>query len=236
MVRLFFISGIFIHLQTTVFITTSIIDCFRNADITDEAVNHTTTMRMNDTLATGTTPEFSFAQNMSVFPPAKHDALGLSELLTPQERDVQRRVREFAERDVAPIIAAYWERAEFPFELVPGLTKLNIGGGNLQGYGCQGHSLLSCAMAAVELARVDGSVSTFFLVHTFLAELTIGLLGSEAQKREFLPDVSHLIGYVFSYFLLYFLLKRLVPPYFTSINNFVNECRCRALRKSDAGR
>ena len=146
---------------------------------------------LHPTLATaGTSPEFAFAQNMTVFPPAKHDALGLGELLTPEEREVQRRVREFAEQKVAPVIADYWERAEFPFKLVPEFESLGIGGGNLKGYGCQGNSLLACAMAAVELARVDGSVSTFFLVHTFLAELTIGLLGSEAQKQEFLPDMA----------------------------------------------
>lgn len=143
------------------------------------------------TLATpGTTPEFAFAQNMTVFPPAKHDALDLGNLLSPDERDVQRRVREFAEREAAPIIASFWERAEFPFQLVPKLSALGIGGGNLRGHGCQGLSLLACAMANIELGRVDGSLSTFFLVHTFLAELTIGLLGSEAQKAELLADMA----------------------------------------------
>lgn len=44
----------------------------------------------------GTTPEFEFAQNMRAFPPAKHDALGLEELLTPAEREVRDRVRRFA--------------------------------------------------------------------------------------------------------------------------------------------
>lgn len=39
---------------------------------------------------------------------------------------------------------------------------------------------------------MDGSVSTFFLVHSFLATLTLGLLGSEAQKRELLPDLASL--------------------------------------------
>lgn len=143
------------------------------------------------TLAIGTTPEFSFAQNMTVFPPAKHDFLDLgSDLLSPEEREIRQRVRHFAESSVAPIIASYWEKAEFPFALLPKLKQLDIGGGNLKDYGCQGHSVLGCAMAAVELARVDGSVSTFFLVHTFLATLTIGLLGSESQKQEFLPDMA----------------------------------------------
>ncbi|KAI7841971.1 hypothetical protein COHA_004498 [Chlorella ohadii] len=128
---------------------------------------------------------------MTVFPPAKHDALGLEELLTPEEREVRDRVRRFAETEIAPIIADYWERAEFPFPLVPGFQKLGIGGGNLKGYGCQGLSIVGAGMAAIELGRVDGSCSTFFLVHSFLATLTVGLLGSEEQKRELLPDMGN---------------------------------------------
>lgn len=169
------------------------------------AIGFTTGVASNGTLLTpeptaaaawsvggpGTTSEFAFAQNMTVFPPAKHDALNLDGLLTPEERDVQRRVREFAERDVAPVIASYWERAEFPHQLVPKFAALGIGGGNLVGaHGGKGLSLLACAMANIELGRVDGSMSTFFLVHTFLAELTIGLLGSEAQKKEWLDDMA----------------------------------------------
>ncbi len=55
------------------------------------------------------------------------------------------------EREVAPIIVPYWERAEFPFELLPKLQALGIGGGHMKGYGCQGHSVMACAMAGVEL-------------------------------------------------------------------------------------
>ncbi|GAB4822041.1 hypothetical protein N2152v2_009087 [Parachlorella kessleri] len=151
------------------------------------------------TLALGTTQEFEFAQNMTVFPPAKHDALYWDDLLTPEEREVRDRVRRFAETEVAPVVSEYWEKAEFPFPLVPKVGALNIGGGTLQGYGCQGLSTVACGMATIELvraavmlelARVDGSMSTFFLVHSFLATLTIGLLGSEEQKRELLPDLA----------------------------------------------
>lgn len=138
----------------------------------------------------GTTREFPSAQNMKIFPPAKHDLLGLDSLLTPEERMVRDKVRSYAETTVAPAIVPYWEKAEFPHHLVPTLAALGIGGGNIKGYGCQGHSVMACAMAAVELARVDGSLSTFFLVHTFLATLTISLLGSEEQKRDLLPDMA----------------------------------------------
>lgn len=30
----------------------------------------------------------------------------------------------------------YWEKAEFPFELVPKLKALKAGGGTIKGYGC----------------------------------------------------------------------------------------------------
>lgn len=103
------------------------------------------------TRAAATTPEFAFAQNMTNFPPAHHDLLGLGDLLTADEQRLRLRVREMAERDVAPVITGYWERAEFPFVLLPKIKELAIGGGHLKGYGCQGHSVMACAMACVEL-------------------------------------------------------------------------------------
>lgn len=96
------------------------------------------------------------------------------------------------EQHVAPVIVDYWERAEFPFPLVPKLAALNLGGGTLTGHGCCGHSLLGAAMVVIEMARVDASMSTFLMVHNSLAMLTIGLLGSEAQKAELLPSMARL--------------------------------------------
>jgi len=46
--------------------------------------------------------------------------------------------------------------------------------------------------AIVEIARVDASFSTFLMVHNYLGMLTIGLLGSERQKVEFLPGMANL--------------------------------------------
>lgn len=44
----------------------------------------------------------------------------------------------------------------------------------LQGYGCPGLSITASAIAISEIARVDASCSTFILVHSSLAMLTIG--------------------------------------------------------------
>lgn len=78
------------------------------------------------------------------------------------------------EAEVAPIIADYWERAEFPYQIIPGMAKLNIASSTVKGYGAPGLSVMGAAMAAVETARVDGSISTFILVHGSLCCLTIG--------------------------------------------------------------
>ncbi|KAI8474954.1 MAG: acyl-CoA dehydrogenase NM domain-like protein [Monoraphidium minutum] len=133
---------------------------------------------------------FPQATTMADFPASAHDALALDALLTADERGVRDRVRAFAEREVAPVIVDYWERAEFPHELLPKLAALNAGGATMQGYGCPGLSIMANAMVANELARVDASTATFFLVHNFLALITIGLLGSEEQKRAHLEAMS----------------------------------------------
>ncbi len=40
------------------------------------------------------------------------------------------------ESAVAPVIADYWERAEFPHSLVPSFAALGLAGGPIKGYGC----------------------------------------------------------------------------------------------------
>jgi glutaryl-CoA dehydrogenase len=116
----------------------------------------------------------------------------LDETLSDDERELRDRVREFGEREILPGVNDYWERAEFPFELVPKLAELNIAGTTIQGYGCPGMSRLGAGVVARELARADGSVNTFFGVHSGLAMGAIDLLGSDEQKQRWLPPMARL--------------------------------------------
>jgi glutaryl-CoA dehydrogenase len=50
----------------------------------------------------------------------------LDELLTDEARAVRDRVRAFVDTEVLPVINDYWDRAEFPFELVPKIAKFGI--------------------------------------------------------------------------------------------------------------
>lgn len=49
------------------------------------------------------------------------DFVNASSLLSDEEKEIRDRVREHVDREIVPVMADYWDRAEFPFELVPGL-------------------------------------------------------------------------------------------------------------------
>jgi len=126
-------------------------------------------------------------------PPIEGDFYHLGEeALKDEDRALQLKVRAFLEKEVKPIVNKYWLKAEFPFELIPKIAELNICGLTYQGYGCPGKSNLMEGMLAMEMARIDTSMSTFFGVQSGLAMGSIYLLGSEAQKQQWLPDMQQM--------------------------------------------
>ncbi len=112
---------------------------------------------------------------------ARADYFLMDELLTDEERDVRDKVRSFSESEVVPIVNGYWEREEFPFELLPKLAALGVAGTTIEGYGCPGMSATAAGLVARELARGDGGLTTFFAVHSGVAMTSIATLGSEEQ-------------------------------------------------------
>ncbi len=125
-------------------------------------------------------------------PRVNGDFYHISETLSEEDQDLLRRVRAFMETEVTPIINNYWTREEFPHQLVPGLAALGIAGLPYQGYGCPGKSSLLDGMVAMEMARVDCSIATFFGVHSGLAMGSIYLCGSDEQKHRWLPAMARL--------------------------------------------
>jgi glutaryl-CoA dehydrogenase len=107
--------------------------------------------------------------------------------VSEDDKAILARVRAFMEAEVAPIINDYWIRAAFPFELIPRMAALDIAGISYTGYGCAGKTTVLDGLLAVEMARIDPSIATFFGVHSGLAMGSIYLCGSEEQKRQWLP-------------------------------------------------
>jgi glutaryl-CoA dehydrogenase len=118
------------------------------------------------------------------------DFYELAETLPAEELAVLKQVRAFMETKVAPIITKYWIADEFPFELLPAIKELKIGGAGMNGYGCRGGSGLLFGLIAMEMARCDVSIATFFGVHNGLAMGSIYLGGSEEQKQKWLPPMA----------------------------------------------
>ena len=122
-------------------------------------------------------------------PPIDGDFYRIADLLDVKERVVAQRVRDFMEAEVAPIIEDYWARDKFPFEIIPKIAAVGIGGVGYEGYGAAGGSMLLNGFVAMELARIDSSIATFWGVHTGLSAGSIYLCGDEEQKRRWLPPM-----------------------------------------------
>jgi glutaryl-CoA dehydrogenase len=116
----------------------------------------------------------------------------VEELLSDEEREIRDRLRSFCEAEVIPVINDYWERAEFPFDLVPRIAELNLAGGTIQGHGCPGMTAVAAGLVSMEWARADGSLGTFYGVHSNLAMQAIDMLGSEEQRERWLPGMAQL--------------------------------------------
>src|ERR1700747_841695 len=123
-------------------------------------------------------------------PAPNSDFYSLIETLPADELAVVKQVRTCMETKVQPIITKYWVEDAFPFELLPAVKELNIGGVAMKGYGCRGGSTLLFGLVAMEMARFDASIATFFGVHNGLAMGSIYLGGSEEQKQKWLPPMA----------------------------------------------
>ncbi len=91
-------------------------------------------------------------------PPPEGDFYRIADILDESERAVLKRVRDFMDREVAPIIEDYWVRDQFPFDLVHKIAALGIGGVRFKGYGSAGGSMLLNGFISMELARVASIV------------------------------------------------------------------------------
>jgi glutaryl-CoA dehydrogenase len=114
----------------------------------------------------------------------------MREQLTADELTILLKVREFGEQEVLPIANDYWERGEFPFELIPRLKELAVVGDGMTGYGCTPMSAVGSGLVSYEISRIDGSIGTFLGVHVGLAMQSIYKLGSPQQRERWLPSMA----------------------------------------------
>lgn len=127
---------------------------------------------------------------MSEFQTLAADFYGFENTLTDQEKGLIMGLREYLERDVAPIVDEHWEQASFPKPLVKGIADTNILGLAFEETRPFENSAVFRGWTALELGRVDASVATFVGVQNGLAMGAIGACGSPEQRAEWLPKLA----------------------------------------------
>jgi glutaryl-CoA dehydrogenase len=127
-----------------------------------------------------------------VLPLLQGDFYGYEHLLGDEGRALVRRVRDFAEEEIAPLVEDHWARGEFPHALVPKLAELDVVGLGYDRADRPAASRLLSSFVSMEIARVDASIATFFGVHSGLAMGSIVQCGSDEQQERWLPAMFRL--------------------------------------------
>lgn len=110
--------------------------------------------------------------------------------LTPEQKQLQETVREWAQRELAPIAYELDKKAEFPTDLYLKMNK-DIGVCAIpfkEEYGGLGLGIFEMTLAIEELARADQSFALSVMV-AVATGLTLQKFGNEMQKREYLPGI-----------------------------------------------
>jgi butyryl-CoA dehydrogenase len=110
--------------------------------------------------------------------------------LEDDHEELRATVAEFARDVVAPVIGGYYERGEFPYEIVARMAKLGLFGLPFpEEYGGMRGDLFAFCLALEELARVDSSVAITLEAAVALGAMPIYRFGTEEQRRRWLPDL-----------------------------------------------
>ena len=124
------------------------------------------------------------------------DLYGVSDMLSDDERQVRDTVARFVDDRVLPIVAEACENDRVPVELVPEIASLGLLGCNIEGYECGGLNNVCYGLVCQELERGDAGLRSFVSVQGSLVMHPIHTMGSEEQKKRWLPAMARgeLIG------------------------------------------
>ncbi|XVQ83256.1 acyl-CoA dehydrogenase family protein [Microbispora siamensis] len=112
-------------------------------------------------------------------------------MLNDEHVELRKSVEEFAREVVAPVIGDYYERCEFPYDIVRKMGAMGLFGLPLpEEYGGMGGDYFALCLALEELARVDSSVAITLEAAVSLGEMPILRFGTDAQKERWLPKMA----------------------------------------------
>jgi butyryl-CoA dehydrogenase len=111
--------------------------------------------------------------------------------LSAQHAEIRRSVRDFAEREIAPVADEMERSGEFPAEIIRKAAALGLLGVPYpEEVGGTGLDSLAYAITIEELSRVSGSVGIIVSAHTSLGCAPLFMAGSPEQKERFLRPLA----------------------------------------------
>ena len=118
------------------------------------------------------------------------DPFLLDDLLTDEERAIQKTARDYAQGKLQPRIVEANRHETFDRNIIREMGTLGLLGPMIEGYGCAGASYTAAGLIARELERVDSAYRSCYSVQSSLVMIPIYLFGSEDQKNKFLPKLA----------------------------------------------
>jgi len=119
------------------------------------------------------------------------DYYNLDGLLTEEHKLIRDAAREWVKRDVSPIIEEYAQKAEFPNQIIKGLSEIGAFGPYIpEQYGGAGLDQISYGLIMQEIERGDSGVRSTASVQSSLVMYPIYAYGNEAQRKKYLPKLA----------------------------------------------
>lgn len=112
-------------------------------------------------------------------------------VLTEEQEQLRREIREFAAREVTPNVARWDESSEFPADAIRKLGEMGMLGIIFPPeYGGAGLGYVDYVLAIEELSAADGSLGITMAAHNSLGTNHIFLAGNERQKKMYVPRLA----------------------------------------------
>ncbi|SHI65101.1 acyl-CoA dehydrogenase family protein [Pseudozobellia thermophila] len=119
------------------------------------------------------------------------DYYNIDDLLSEEHKLVRDAARQWVKRDVSPIIEEYAQKAEFPKQIIKGLSDIGAFGPYIpEEYGGAGLDQISYGLIMQEIERGDSGIRSTASVQSSLVMYPIFAYGTEAQKKKYLPKLA----------------------------------------------
>lgn len=107
------------------------------------------------------------------------------------QKMIKKNVKEFVEKEIAPVAAELDQKEEYPTKILEKMAKLGFLGVIIpQEYGGAGLNTISYAIIVEEISRKCASTGVITSVHNSLVAYPIMKYGTEEQKKKYLPILA----------------------------------------------